>query len=305
MIECYLSHSLRLSGHFRQKMSSKRGAKIQKWKDHFMDVTFIETFLREGLNIDIGHYDLATDPEVNHRFKRRLRRSSILNMIGFLICIASWITWDMDVDPICFGNWLPGTMIPKEIVIITVGASFFMSSIILFTSYLVFIKNPNLEYTLRLIRVVSGPSRTVDPSSESIKRLYRLDRGIGKKVIHDLRNSMRPLIGFLHLIIRPFPPSDLIGPKIAGVVIPLTGFLVIDPYFMIWKLLFVLPWCIHLALSIDMLYWSTLAALLLVVIPCKFFLLTIRKLDQESAHLNKLQSIQDEPVERLTGRINI
>ena len=235
------------------------------WYQKLFDLSFIDTLLENGLNIDLNG---ERDQNITDRkFWIQLVWTLSLQIISIYICFASWITWDdTRYNPIYTGNFFIGFGVPKNVFLTMIFiAIIFITVIQCIISYRVYTHDHHLEYLLELVKIVSG------------KPNQNIDHGMDPRVIDTLRKEMTRLISFLHFFL-----STIHGSKITGF------FLAFIPYSAIsidnlitWKLILTLIWSIYFMFWIDQILWTSCSSFMIVIMICRFFFLAVTQMNQD------------------------
>lgn len=246
----------------------------EKYEELF-NLSDIDIFMRKGMNINLN-CDLNQQPDPE--FYKQLIKLCIFFLLSLFCIICSWITWDnANINPVFVGNNWVGVDIPKTatLSIYAYTTTILISKFI--TSYLVYKKDHHLVYLIRLIQLVSG----------SKNKPYR---GMNPAVINQLKKEISYLIAVLKLILQIFK-----GPQIFGII------LVSVPFYLLssdnvttYKLIFTTFWSLYFAAFLNQTGWTNATSFLIITIVCRFFLITIKKMDQEKKEIQDAEEMNDE-----------
>ena len=103
----------------------------------------------------------------------------------------------------------------------------------------------------------------------------KLPRGINPEVVDALKEEIKYLVAVLTIFIEVFK-----APLLAGFIVNVVSFYIISPENIFsWKITFTIFWAAHYALLLNQIVWTNGASFLIVMIVCRFFVITVRRMN--------------------------
>lgn len=215
---------------------------LQKYTQ-LSDVFYIETILKNGLNVDIS---IVEKPFRSSRTVLRLTWFTIQWLIHLYGGISSFLFWDLDAQYVWItGNYFKGLMLPRHIAITTFVIGPSVSNFIhLLTSIKVIKRDNNLEHLLTPIQEIVQRSRNPAPDGTA-------NDSLGEK--------LRRVILLARIVLTLDP--------LISVILALSSFaLQSNDYFFTWKLLPAIFWSFLFSQIIIQAFWTQVASMMTIII---------------------------------------